>query len=140
MIAFRGVSNLLRDFAVNVVAKVVFFVGFVMALSMLEVNIGPFLAAMGAAGFVIGFALQGTLGNFAAGVMILLYRPYDIGDRVTVGGVTGKVVSMTLVSTVLTNNDGHSVIIPNSSIWGGSVTNFSDAKEAAPVPAPTATP
>jgi len=120
--AFKNVSSLLRDFIVNVVRKITFFAGFVIALSMLEVNIGPFLAAMGAAGFVIGFALQGTLSNFAAGVMILLYRPYDLGDTVTVAGVTGRVQSMTLVSTVLANADGHLITIPNGSIWGGTIT------------------
>jgi len=124
MSAFKNVSSLLRDFVVNVVRKVIMFVGFVIALSMLEVNIGPFLAAMGAAGFVIGFALQGTLSNFASGVMILLYRPYDLRDKVTVAGATGLVTSMTLVSTTITNADGNLVIIPNSAIWGGTITNF----------------
>ncbi len=122
--SFKNVSKLLRDFTVNTVSKVTFFVGFVVALSMLEVNIGPFLAAMGAVGFVIGFALQGTLSNFASGIMILLYRPYDLGDHVTVAGVTGVVQSMTLVSTVLKNKDGHIVTIPNSAIWGGTITNL----------------
>ncbi|MFN0137527.1 MAG: mechanosensitive ion channel family protein [Phycisphaerae bacterium] len=121
----KTLSNLLRDFVINTSQKVVFFVGFVIALSYLEVNIGPFLAAMGAAGFVIGFALQGTLSNFAAGVMILLYRPYDLGDNVTVAGNTGKVTAMTLVSTELRNADAHVVVIPNSSIWGGTITNLS---------------
>lgn len=120
----KTVSHLLRDFVVNATRKVIMFVGFVVALSMLEVNIGPFLAAMGAIGFVIGFALQGTLGNFAAGIMILLYRPYDLRDKVTVAGVTGEVLSMSLVSTVLRNNDQHIVTIPNSSIWGGTITNL----------------
>ncbi len=121
--AFRNTSSLLRDFAVNTVRKLTLFVGFVVALSMLEVNIGPFLAAMGAAGFIIGFALQGTLSNFASGIMILLYRPYDLGDKVTVAGTTGVVSSMTLVSTVLTNDDKHMVTIPNSAIWGGTISN-----------------
>lgn len=124
LLKVKTMSNLLRDFVINTGQKVIFFVGFVIALSYLEVNIGPFLAAMGAAGFVIGFALQGTLSNFAAGVMILLYRPYDLGDNVTVAGNTGKVTSMTLVSTELKNNDGHVVVIPNSSIWGGTITNL----------------
>lgn len=128
MSSVKNVSNLLRDFVINVVRKVTFFVGFVIALSMLEVNIGPFLAAMGAVGFVIGFALQGTLSNFAAGVMILLYRPYDLEDSVTVAGVTGKVKAMTLVSTLILNNDGHSVTIPNSSIWGGTITRLAATK------------
>lgn len=123
MNAFKNVSSLLRDFAVNATRKVTLFIGFVVALSMLEVNIGPFLAAMGAAGFIIGFALQGTLSNFAAGIMILLYRPYDLGDKVTVAGTTGVVSSMTLVSTVLTNDAQHMITIPNSAIWGGTISN-----------------
>lgn len=123
MNAFKNVSSLLRDFAVNTIRKVTVFIGFVVALSMLEVNIGPFLAAMGAAGFIIGFALQGTLSNFAAGIMILLYRPYDLGDKVTVAGATGVVSAMTLVSTVLINDDKHMITIPNSAIWGGTISN-----------------
>ncbi|MGQ9589421.1 MAG: mechanosensitive ion channel family protein [Planctomycetota bacterium] len=132
---FRGTSKLLRDFLANVVRKVTVLVGFVVALSMLEVNIGPFLAAMGVAGFVIAFALQGTLSNFAAGVMILLYRPYDLGEKVTVAGQTGVVASMTLVSTVLTTDDGKVVTIPNSSVWGGVITNHSRGPGPAPAPA-----
>jgi small conductance mechanosensitive channel len=141
MSTFRNSSALLKDFVGNTARKVTFFVGIIVALSMLEVNIGPFLAAIGAIGFVIGFALQGTLSNFAAGVMILLYRPYDIGDTVTIAGAKGNVVSMTLVSTVLQNEDNHTIVVPNSSIWGGIITNLSSKpavppkKEKAPVPA-----
>lgn len=120
----RRVSNLLGDFLVNIVRKVVFLIGVVIALSALEVPIGPFVAAIGAAGFVIGFALQGTLSNFAAGVMILLYRPYDLGDVVSVAGVTGTVESMSLVSTSIKTPDNQTVIIPNNSIWGGIITNI----------------
>lgn len=120
----RTMSQLLRDFAINAVRNIIVFVGFVVALSMLEVNIGPFLAAMGAVGFIVGFALQGTLSNFAAGVMILLYRPYDLGDKVTLAGQTGVVKSMTLVSTVLRNDNQHSVVVPNSAIWGGTIVNL----------------
>lgn len=128
MLPFKQVSNLLRDFVENAVRKVTYFVGFVLALSMLEINIGPFLAAMGAAGFVVGFALQGTLSNFAAGVVILLYRPYDLADSVTISGITGKVTAMTLVSTILTTADGNVVTIPNSAIWGGTITNLAPAR------------
>jgi len=94
-----NVSELLKDFLVNSIRKLTFVVGLVVALSMLEVNIGPFLAAIGATGFILGFALQGTLSNFAAGLMILLYRPYDIGDFVNVAGTSGTVSAMSLVST-----------------------------------------
>lgn len=116
-------SELLRDFFVNTVRKLTFFIGIIMALSMLEVNIGPFVAAIGAAGFVIGFALQGTLSNFAAGIMILVYRPYDIGQVVTVAGTTGKVDEMTLVSTTLRLPDNQTVVVPNNAIWGDVITN-----------------
>jgi small conductance mechanosensitive channel len=126
--SFSNTSDLLRDFFVNAVRKVTFFVGLVVALSMLEVNIGPFLAAMGAAGFVIGFALQGTLSNFASGIMILLYRPYDLGDMVSVAGVKGKVESMTLVSTIIVDADSQTVVVPNSAIWGGIITNVAKKK------------
>lgn len=119
----KGASALLKDFLVNVVCKATFLVGLVVALSMLEVNIGPFLAAIGAAGFILGFALQGTLSNFAAGIMILLYRPYDIGDFVNVAGVSGTVSVMTLVSTTLNLPDNQIVVIPNNSIWGDIITN-----------------
>jgi len=124
----KGASALLKDFLVNVVRKAIFLVGLVVALSMLEVNIGPFLAAIGAAGFIIGFALQGTLSNFAAGIMILLYRPYDIGNFVDVAGVSGTVSAMTLVSTTLKLPDNQTVVIPNNSIWGGIITNVTGSE------------
>ncbi len=124
----KGASELLKDFLVNVVRKAVFLVGLVVALSMLEINIGPFLAAIGAAGFIIGFALQGTLSNFAAGIMILLYRPYDIGNFVNVAGVNGTVSAMTLVSTTLTLPDNQTVVIPNNSIWGDIITNVTGSE------------
>jgi small conductance mechanosensitive channel len=124
----KGASALLKDFLVNVVHKATLLVGLVVALSMLEVNIGPFLAAIGAAGFIIGFALQGTLSNFAAGIMILLYRPYDIGNFVNVAGISGTVSAMTLVSTTLALPDNQTVIVPNNSIWGGIITNVTGSE------------
>jgi len=123
-ISKMNVSDLLSAFFVNTVRNIIFLVGIVVALSMLGVNIGPFLAAFGVVGFVIGFALQGTLSNFAAGIMILFYRPYDIGNVVTVAGVTGKVSAMSLVSTTLTTPDNQTVVVPNGSIWGGIITNI----------------
>lgn len=118
-------SDLLRDFLVNAVRRMTFLIGLLVALSMLNINITPFVAALGAAGFVIGFALQGTLSNFASGIMILIYRPYDIGQVITAAGTTGKVGAMTLVSTTLRLPDNQTVIIPNNSIWGDVITNIS---------------
>lgn len=119
-----NISALLKDFFVNTTRKVIFFCGLVMAVGKIGIDTGPLLAGIGVAGFVIGFALQGTLSNFASGIMILLYRPYDVGDVVSAAGATGKVTDMSLVSTTLTTPDNQIVIIPNSSIWGGVITNI----------------
>ena len=95
------ISDLLKSFAINTSRNVVFFLGILFSMATIGIPIGPFLAAFGVVGFVVGFALQDTMSNFASGVMILLYRPYDIGDVVNAGGVTGKVEAQTLVSTTM---------------------------------------
>ena len=121
--AMGRTPELLRNFLANTSRNVIFLIGLVVALSQLGMDIGPMLAAIGGAGFVIGFALQSTLSNFAAGVMILLYRPYEIGDIVTVSGTTGKVKAMTLVSTTVITPDNQVIVVPNSNIWGDVITN-----------------
>ena len=80
------VSDLLKNFFVNVTTKVIFFAGLMIALESVGVPMGPLLAGVGVLGFVVGFALQDTLGNFASGGMILIYRPYDVDDFVEVAG------------------------------------------------------
>jgi small conductance mechanosensitive channel len=121
-------SALLENFIVNTSRNLVKIFGLIIGLSMLEVDIGPLLAGVGVLGFVVGFALQDTLGNFAAGFMILLYRPYDVGDFVTAGGVTGTVVAMSLVSTTFKTPDNQKVIMPNGKIWGDTITNTTGNK------------
>ena len=123
VVKLHTASELLKDFIVNITRKTVLLIGFVVALSMLEINIGPLLAAIGAAGFIVGFALQGTLSNFAAGILILVYRPYDVGDLVDIGGTFGTVEAMTIVSTTLRKLDNQKVIVPNNMIWGDIITN-----------------
>ena len=129
VVKLEGASELLKDFIVNITRKTVFVIGFVVALSMLEINVGPLLAAIGAAGFIVGFALQGTLSNFAAGIMILVYRPYDVGDLVDIGGTFGTVEAMTIVSTTLRTLDNQKVIVPNNKIWGDIVTNVTGTSQ-----------
>ena len=116
-------SQLLSDFITNVIRKVVMLIGLLVALSALEVNVAPIMAMIGAAGFVVAFALQGTLSNFASGLMIMLYRPYDIGDAVEVASIKGSVESMTLVSTSIMTADNRLMVVPNNSIWGNVITN-----------------
>ena len=96
-----NLSQLARRMIISTASNLVMLFGILVALSQLGISLGPLLAGLGVAGFVIGFALQDTLGNFAAGIMILLYRPYDIGDLIDVGDVFGKVNKMSLVSTSL---------------------------------------
>jgi small conductance mechanosensitive channel len=114
--ASKKFSDLLKEFFVSVVRKTIIVIGIVMALSMLEVNIAPFLAGLGVAGFVLGFALQGTLSNFASGLMILIYRPYDVGQIIEAAGAKGTVDSMNLVSTTIKTFDNQMVIVPNGEI------------------------
>jgi small conductance mechanosensitive channel len=87
------------------------------------VSIGPLLAVVGAAGFVIAFALQDTLGNFASGLMILFFRPFDVGDVVDAAGVSGKVTAMNLVSTTIKTFDNKDMVVPNNKIWHDVITN-----------------
>lgn len=84
-----------------------------------------FVAALGAAGLAIGLALQGTLSNLAAGVMIIMFRPYQLGDFVEVAGQSGSVKDITLFTTVLATGDNKKVIIPNGAAWGDVITNYS---------------
>ncbi len=116
-------SKLLCNFIVSIVRKAVLLLGLLVAASTIGFEIGPLLAGLGVAGFVLGFALQDTLSNFAAGLMVMIYRPFDIGDFVSAGGVTGSVRDMTLVSTTISTPDNQVMIVPNSSIWGGVITN-----------------
>lgn len=117
-------SSLMRDFISGIAGRVVLFIGLVVAISWLEVEVGPILALIGAAGFVVAFALQGTLSNFASGIMILSYKPFDVGDAVTVAGVSGIVDSMNLVSTNIRTFDNQKMLVPNNEIWGNVITNI----------------
>jgi len=116
-------SVLLSEFLTGMVRRIVVVVGIIVALSALEVNIGPLLAVIGAAGFVVAFALQDTLGNFASGIMLMLYRPFDVNDTVEVAGISGKVKSLNLVSTTITTFDNKRMVVPNTKIWGDIITN-----------------
>ncbi|MFG0283221.1 MAG: mechanosensitive ion channel family protein, partial [Phycisphaerales bacterium JB039] len=117
-------SVLLRNFLSGLVFKITMALGIVVAVSMLGVNINPLLAAIGGAIIVVGLALQGTLSNFASGIMILMFRPFDEGDVVEAGGVSGKVESLSLFSTTILTFDNQVKIVPNTSIWGNVITNI----------------
>jgi len=117
-------SELLKRMIVSLSSGAVLVLGLLVALSQLGIQVGPLLAGLGIAGFIVGFALQETLANFAAGVMILAYRPFDVGDLIDcAGGVFGKVSRMNLVSTTILTVDNQTKVVPNGKIWGDVITN-----------------
>lgn len=116
-------SNLAGNFLVSMSGKLVMVLGVMLALSQLGFKIGPLLAGLGIAGFIIGFALQDVLSNFASGVMILMYRPFDVGDIIEVPEVSGKVQGMNLVSTLILTFDNQKLVVPNNKIWGNIIRN-----------------
>jgi small conductance mechanosensitive channel len=122
------ISTLLRDILVSVSGGSVMVVGIMMALSQVGISLAPMLAGLGVAGFIVGFALQDTLGNFAAGAMILIYRPYDVDDFVEVAGASGLVKKMNLVSTTIATFDNQTLVVPNSKIWGDVIKNVTAQK------------
>ena len=117
-------STLLENFARRTAGGVVFVVGIMLSLAMLGVPLGPLMALVGGGGFIVGFALQETLGNFASGMLIMVYRPFDVDDYVTVAGASGTVKEMSLVSTTLLTPDNKLLVIPNKKAWSDTITNF----------------
>ncbi len=103
---------------------VLIFTGFAV-LSQFGIQTASLLAVFGAAGLAIGLAMQGTLSNVAAGVMLLIFRPFKIGDYVEAGGHAGTVKAITLFVTEMATSDNVQIILPNAAIWGSSVKNYS---------------
>ena len=116
-------SHLLKRMVVSTAKNLTIFIGILFALSQLGISIGPLLTGLGIAGFIIGFALQDTLSNFASGMMILIYRPFDVGDYVEGGGVTGRVDRMSLVNTTFKTLDNQVIVVPNNLIWQQVIKN-----------------
>jgi len=117
------VPTLVKNMAISFTSKAILLVGLFIALSQLGLEIGPLLAGVGVVGFVVGFALQETLSNFASGLMILIYQPFDVGNVIEAAGVAGKVSSMSLVSTTILTFDNQKLIVPNNKIWGDVIRN-----------------
>jgi len=116
-------SELMRRTVVRLSANAVMVIGFAVILTQLGVQVAPLLAGFGIAGVVIGFAMQNTLSNFASGAMILGNQPFDLGDEIEVAGVSGTVKRMTLVSTTILTPDNQTLVVPNSTVWGGVIRN-----------------
>jgi len=121
-------SALFREFLVVVVKRGTVVVGFLLALTSLGISLGPILALVGGASFVLAFALQSNLGNFASGLMLLITKPFDVGDEVEVCGYWSIVDSITLASTRIKNFNGDIITLPNNSVWGGDIVNHTHDK------------
>ena len=100
----------------------------IMALAKLGISITPFVASLGVGGLVLGFAFKDSLSNLASGLLILIYRPFRIGDTIDVAGTMGNVLDLTIVNTKIKDFAGPIIYIPNSNVWGSKITNFSRAE------------
>lgn len=129
IVARESVSMLLENFTKVAIRRSVLAIGFIFSLPIIGIDVGPVLALIGAAGLVIGLALQGTLSNFASGVLILIYRPYDMNDAIQAGNVTGIVHSMNLLFTTIKTFDNQLITIPNNNVWNDAIVNITGSQE-----------
>jgi small conductance mechanosensitive channel len=119
------VDEAVTSFLASLVYIAILTFAILAALAQFGIQTASFVAVLGAAAFAVGFALQGSLANFAAGVMILLFRPFRIGDFVEAGGVMGTIKDITLFTSVLATPDNIRIIVPNGQMTGGVIKNFS---------------
>lgn len=122
--AFRRDSTVLT-FAVQVVRVAVLIMGLIAVLQRLGVQTTSIIAVLGAASLAVGLALQGTLSNVAAGVMLLILRPYRVGDVIDVGGAIGSVEKLDLFTTQMSNASNHKIVVPNSQVLSDRILNLS---------------
>jgi small conductance mechanosensitive channel len=121
-------SSLLRNFLKRLVYWVAFIVGLFIVLSNYGVRTTPLLTVFGGISFILGLALQQTIGNLFSGVMIMLNKPFDLGDEIRIGDEVGMVSRMSLVSTQLTTADNRVLQIPNGKVWSDVISNASAEK------------
>lgn len=119
----------LSRFFGKLVYYAILVLGFTFALSKFGIEMTSFAAILAAMGFAVGMAMSGTLGNFANGVMLLIFRPFDVGDVINAAGVTAKVNAIELFTTTLDTPDNRRIIVPNSSIYGGTIENITHHPE-----------
>jgi len=120
-----GMDTMLIDFFGNIVYTVLLLAVVMAALDHVGIQTTSLLAVFGAAGLAIGLALKDSLGNFSSGVMLILFRPFKVGDFIEAGGVSGVVEQVRMFATVMRTGDNREVIVPNSQIYGGTITNYS---------------
>jgi len=120
-----GTDTMLVGFLCNIAYSVLLIAVLLAAVDSLGVNVTSLLAILGAAGLAVGLALKDSLSNFAAGVMIIIFRPFNIGDFISAGGASGVVDEIGIFSTLMHTGDNQRIIVPNSAILGSNITNAS---------------
>ncbi len=121
----KNVDSTVGRFTRNITYYVLLTIVFIAALGQLGVQTASFVAVIGAAGLAIGFALQGSLANFAAGVLLILFRPFKAGDFVEAAGTAGVVTEISIFSTILTTPDNKRIIVSNNSVMNNNIVNYS---------------
>ena len=121
----QEVDKTLETFICNLVRTALMVVVVIAAIGALGVETTSFIAIFGAAGLAVGLALQGSLSNFASGVLIVLFRPYRVGDWIEAAGISGGVEQVQILTTILKTGDNKQIIVPNSQIMDSIITNYS---------------
>lgn len=121
----QDVDKTLETFICNLARAALLIVVFIAAIGALGIETTSFIAIFGAAGLAVGLALQGSLSNFASGVLIVLFRPYRVGDFIEGAGISGSVEQVQILTTVLKTGDNKQIIVPNSQIMNSIITNYS---------------
>ena len=124
MMTRRGVDATLVPFLSSLIYYLVLAFVVIAVLSVFGIQTTSLVAVLGAAGLAVGLALQGTLSHFAAGVMLLIFRPFRVGDLVEVGGTVGKVEEIGIFTTTLRSADNIKITVPNSQIYGNTISNY----------------
>ncbi len=121
----QEVDKILESFVGNLVYSLLMIFVIIAAINQIGVQTTSMIAIMGAAGLAIGLSLQGSLANFAAGVLIVMFRPYKVGDFVEAAGIAGSVMQVQILTTILKTGDNKQIIVPNGQIMSSIITNFS---------------
>jgi len=124
-LTLRNIDNTVASFIHNLSYGALFVFVIIAALSQLGIQTASFITIIGAAGLAVGLALQGSLSNFASGVLMIIFRPFKIGDYIEAGGEAGTVEDIQIFATRLKTPDNKVIIIPNSAIMDGSIMNYS---------------
>ena len=120
-----GMEDTLKNFLMSLIGVGLKALLLISVAGMVGIETTSFIAVLGAAGLAVGLALQGSLANFAGGVLILIFRPYKVGDFIEGGGHMGTVKSIEIFNTIMNTPDNKKIIVPNAAISNGAITNFS---------------